>query len=318
MANEEHTKDIHRYSYSRLRTFKECPQKHHYLYVEQIPEPKNEYLLKGSLFHQCVEAVLKGEEPDEFYKEWKDYVDVGLIHEERDLLEYMVNAYFSYYYKDYEKETTIAVEREYTDELEEGDYFVKKVDQLYENNSLLGVRDIKTTGSQLKYTHEDVLHNMQLLTYVRAVEKDLNRTVDFIEIDEVRLAKLAESVPLNKNGKPSTSLDTLSLVTAELYREEIENQQLTNEPKYNNVLALLEQRGHPLFRRTKVQLTNRFLLDSNDKELRNLYLGAAIDLTYRNKDRSRCFMCPYNRICELDENGGSEQYREQLVQILSN
>lgn len=310
----EHNKDIHRYSYSRLSTFKDCPRKHHYIYVEQLPEPENEYTLSGSLFHKAVEYILSGKDPDEVYKEWHEAVDQGRMHIERDLLEYIVNLYFTHYYKDYGEEDTVIVEQTFTRALDDPDYFVMKLDQGYRLRGMLGVRDIKTTRGMLKYNQENVQGNMQLLTYVPAIEDYLGEKVDFVEIDEVRLAKLADQVPLIKNGKPSTSLETLSLVTAELYRDELEKQNLLNDQKYQNVLYLLEQRGHPLFNRVRVQLLNRNLIDSNEEEIESLYTAASIDTKYRIKDTSKCFMCPFKQICEHDEQVGGEKFREQLVE----
>lgn len=313
---EEHSKDVHRYSYSRLDTFKTCPMKHHYLYVEQIPELQSEYAIKGSLFHQCVEAVLKGEDPAHLYKEWKDYVNGGVIHAELDQLEYSVNEYFTHYYNDYSNEETLLVEKEYQFQLDEEDYFVEKVDQVYRINGVTIIRDIKSTSSELKYTPDMVKTNMQLLTYVLEVEKDLDTKVDAIEIDEVRLAKLADSVPLVKNGKPSTSLDVLNLVTADLYREELETQNLMEDQKYKNVLYLLEQRGHPLFRRVRIQLSNRALLETNLSELNSLYVGASIDLQYRIPEPSKCWMCPFKQICIHDQFSVDQSLRDKLIQNL--
>jgi len=308
------SKDIHRYSFSRLDTFKTCPRKHHYLYVEQLPEPDNEYALKGKLFHEAVEKILKGEDVEPVYKEWKDSVDTGLIRADRDQLEYSINMYFSFYYNAYQEEATLAVEQDFDKPMENDDYFVGKIDQIYDRNGLFIVRDLKTTGGPLKYTYEKVQNNMQLLTYVEPAEKLFNRTVDAVEIDEVRLEKLAESVPLIKNNKPSRDLDTLSLTTADLYREELETQNLLGDPKYQYTLSLLEQRGHPLFRRVLVQLSNRNLLDNNDEEIANLYLGAALDIKYRIKDSSKCFMCPYKQVCEHDEYGAGSSLREKLLE----
>jgi len=308
------SKDINRYSYSRLDCFKTCPRKHHYLYVEQLPEPDNEYTLKGSLFHKAVETILKGEDVEPVYNEWKDAVDTGLIHAERDLLEYIINMYFSYYYKKYEEENTIAVEQDFEKPLENDDYFVGKIDQIYERNEMVIVRDLKTTSSALKYNYDVVKDNMQLLTYVEPAEQLLGRKVDAIEIDEVRLAKLDTQVPLIKNGKPSKSLDTLQLTTAELYRQELEEQNLLEDAGYAAVLALLEQRGHPLFNRVLVQLSNRNLLDNNDEEIADLYLGAALDIKYRIKDPTKCFLCPFRNICEHDEYGAGDILRQKLIQ----
>ena len=156
MAEQQHEKDIHRYSVSRFATFKECPRKHYYQYIEQIPEPYNEYTESGSYFHRCVEAILKGENPEPIYEEFRKDVDNGLITLDRDQLEYTVAHYFSYYYNDYKNEHTIFIEETFEQPLEGDDYMVEKLDQAYEIHSLLGVRDIKTTRNEPKYTIDKV------------------------------------------------------------------------------------------------------------------------------------------------------------------
>jgi hypothetical protein len=161
-----------------------------------------------------------------------------------------------------------------------------------------------------------------LLTYVPPVEERLNKMVDFIEIDEVRLAKLATEVPTISGNKLSTSMDALSLVTAELFREELENRGLLDDPKYAAVLQKLEARGHPLFRRTKFQIANRNIIEQNLDDNYDVYTAASMGIKYRNKpsvfDKSdRCFMCPYKNLCAHDENGGDSMLREEIIKNLS-
>ncbi len=314
MAEEKHEKDINRYSVSRFNMFKECPMKHHYAYVEQLPEPDNEYTLAGRLVHQAIEYILKGKDVEEVYQEWYEAVDTGKLSLPRDQLEYTINQYFTYYYHDYNTEDTILVEHEFNYQLEGDDYFNGKIDQVYMKNGFVGVRDIKSTRQQLKYTRDDVYANNQLLTYVPPTEQLIDAKVNFIEIDEIRLAKLADEVPLIQRGKPSTDKENLSLVTADLYRAELERQNLLDDPKYARVLEFLEQRGHPLFNRVAVQLSNRDLLDTNEEENQNIYKAASLDIKYKLKDKQKCFMCPYRNICMHDELAGGTKSREQLIE----
>ena len=310
----DHEKNTHRYSISRLNVFRECPMKHHYEYIEQIPVPENEYTLSGTLLHKAMEYMLTGKDIDEVYKEWYDAVDNGLITLPRDQLEYTVNQYFAYYYYDTKKEQNLLVEKEFEEPLDNGDYFTAKVDHVYMINGLVGLRDHKSTRSPLKYEQKDVYADPQLLTYVVPVEKILDTKVDFIEIDEIRLAKLAESVPLIQRGRPSTDKEALSLVTADLYRQELEQQDLLEDPKYARTLEYLEQRGHPLFRRVKVHLSNRNIIDTNNEENENLYKAASLDIKYKIKDSKKCFMCPFRQLCMNDEVSGGTKMREMLIE----
>ena len=54
-------------SYSRLSTYVECPAKYANKYIKKIPvtTPVEDYFLKGTLAHRCIEEVLKGTEKED-------------------------------------------------------------------------------------------------------------------------------------------------------------------------------------------------------------------------------------------------------------
>src|SRR5690606_26338621 len=104
-----------------------------------------------------------------------------------------------------------------------------------EETGLIILRDTKTTSKSLKYTYNDVAYNQQLLFYVPFVEKELGIEIDAIQIDEVRIARLF-SVPINKNGKPSTDKGRNELVTYEDYYNTLKIMKLDKAPEYQSIL----------------------------------------------------------------------------------
>lgn len=311
MAEEKHEKDIKRYSYSRLKTFKECPRKHHYIYVEQISVPDNEFTYSGRMFHKCVERVLKGEEYQDVIEEFENACRSGIIKEDPDLLEYVVNEYFRYYGKDYLQEDTLLVEQELKVELLDDDYMVMINDQTYDRDGYVVVRDIKTTLNSLKYTIDEVKLNQQLLLYIPYIEQYIGRNVDAYEIDEVKLAKLKE-VPLLKSGKPSTDKKALSLVLYEDYYNKLCEMGLDTYKEYQAALEYLSERGHPLFKRVKVQLLNRTILDTNAVDINETYQAASTDISFKVKG-PLCMYCPFKYLCEQDSYGVDQGTRNMMI-----
>lgn len=54
---------IKTWSYSRYSTYKQCPRKAKYKYVDYIAEPSNQYLERGTQYHELAEKYIKGELP---------------------------------------------------------------------------------------------------------------------------------------------------------------------------------------------------------------------------------------------------------------
>jgi CRISPR/Cas system-associated exonuclease Cas4 (RecB family) len=122
--------------------------------------------------------------------------------------------------------------------------------------------------------------------------------VDEYEIDEVRLAMI-QPVPINANGKPTADKKRLGLVLYEDYRNKLCEMGLENEPEYAAILDYLEKRGHPLFKRTKVQLLDQNILASNIQDIAQTY--EKIKLGHDNRVRGKlCEYCAYQELCNLD------------------
>ena len=247
------------YSFSRLNTYNQCPRKHRYMYEEKIYTEGNEFLLLGELFHACIDKASKGESYEPIISDYEAKIKVGAITTASGMLEEVVQRYLEYYEPD---EEVIASELVIEEEWEDGDIFKGVVDRIVSNDNIITIRDTKTSQSPLSYTTNQVKFNTQLLTYCSLVQENLNMVVDEYEIDEVRLARI-QPVPINANGKPTADKKRLGLVLYEDYYNKLCEMGLENEPEYAGVLDYLEKRGHPLFRRTKVQLLDQNILAAN-------------------------------------------------------
>lgn len=319
--NNNHQKDIHRYSFSRFKTFHTCPRKHQYQYVEQLESEESAVTIPGKLFHKCIEQFLNDEDMSDTINEFKSLCMSGKLDMEPDLLEYIVSKYLQYYAKDYTSEKHLMVEKEFNEPLEDEDYITLIVDQAFEKDNLITVRDIKTTQNKLKYTYDDVVHNQQLLLYVPYVENELNAKVDMIQIDEVRMAKLQE-VPINNNGKPTADRRRLELVSYEDYLDVLTSMGLETEKEYQPVLDYLRERGHPLFNRVTAQVLDSSVIDANAQDMLNTYhtiknqIDPSIGVNSYRVRGPLCKYCAYQHLCDYDMHGMTTAEREIIVNEL--
>lgn len=319
--NNNHQKDIHRYSFSRFKTFHTCPRKHQYQYVEQLESEESAVTIPGKLFHKCIEQFLNDEDMSDTLNEFKSLCMSGKLDMEPDLLEYIVSKYLQYYAKDYTSEKHLMVEKEFNEPLEDEDYITLIVDQAFEKDNLITVRDIKTTQNKLKYTYDDVVHNQQLLLYVPYVENELNAKVDMIQIDEVRMAKL-QDVPINNNGKPTADRRRLELVSYEDYLDVLTSMGLDTEKEYQPILDYLRERGHPLFNRVTTQVLDSSVIDANAQDMLNTYhtiknqIDPSIGVNSYRVRGPLCKYCAYQHLCDYDMHGMTMAEREIIVDEL--
>lgn len=309
-------KDIKRFSFSRFKTFQTCPRKHNYIYVEQIETEESSTTIPGKLFHQCIEYYLTGQDMTPIFQEFSRLCSTGKLELEPDLLPYIVSKYLQYYDKAYQNEKIVMVEHEFEDDLEDDDKLVLIVDQaFYDTNDYLVVRDMKTTLNKLKYTQDDVMYNQQLYMYLPYVESELNQKVDAIEIDEIKLAKL-QPVPFKNNGKPSIDKRLLDLVTYEDYYDALAQRGLESEKEFQPILEWLQQRGHPLFRRTRCQVLDQNIIASNAQDLIDTYHSAKSQVAYRVKG-PLCNYCDYKELCQLDYSCPATNERQMIIDKIS-
>lgn len=306
-------KDIKRFSFSRFKTYQNCSRKHHYQYVEQIETEETESTIPGKLFHKAIELYLKAEDISEPLNEFDTLCRQGKLQLDPGLLSDVFQQYIAYYRVDIQHEKNLMIEGNIEEKLEEDDYLVMVVDQVVEVDNFITIRDHKTTLKPLKYTWDDVTNNQQLLLYVPYVEDRLGVKVNAVEIDEVRIARL-EAVPLNLNGKPTVDKKKLELVTKEAYMAKLQELELDDAPEYKYIIDHLEKRGHPLFKRIKVQLLDGKSVRANLEDMWNTYktIKAAPGAS-RNRS-PLCNYCPFKEICNLDMGDPSQADRAIMIE----
>jgi ATP-dependent helicase/DNAse subunit B len=305
-------KDIKRFSFSRFKTYQNCSQKHYYQYEEQIETPETETTIPGKLFHEAIELFLKDEDPSKPLQEFDALCRQGKLNLDPGLLSDVLTQYVDYYKEEIKKEKNLMIEETIEEKLEDDDYLMLVVDQVVEENNFITVRDHKTTLKPLKYTWDDVNNNQQLLLYVPYVEDKLGVKVNAIEIDEIRIARL-EAVPMNLNGKPTVDKKKLELVTLQAYQNKLDELGLTGLPEYAYIIDYLTKRGHPLFKRIRIQLLDGHAVRTNLQDMWNLYKTMkATEGPSRNRS-ILCNYCPFKDICNLDMSNPSQSDRQIII-----
>ena len=306
-------KDINRFSFSRFKTFHQCPRKHYYQYIEQVETPENMTAMPGKLFHEAVALITEGQDPTPIYKQFESYCKSGQLEMESDLLENVVGYYFSYYKYDFVMERTLMIEEVIEESLDGDDKMIVVIDHVFErrDTGLIFLRDRKTSLGALKYKLEDVVGNQQLLLYVPYAEDKIQMKIDAVQIDEIRLQKL-DPVPVNNNGKPSTDKRRLANVTYEAYYDYLAGMGLEDEKSYQDTLEWMRERGHPLFNRVTHQLLDLNEIDTNMEDMHNTY-----DVIKSNTVKYRvrgplCNWCPFKDLCALDMINPTDQDRDVM------
>lgn len=283
-----------RWSYSRIMSFATCPRQHHYTYNEEIRSKGNIYTDLGDYWHRIMKAKNTGGDYEEVIKEYETAVKAGAIDKPEHLMRHVFNEYESWYAPD----NVLHAEEDIIEEWEDGDYAIFKIDCIYEKDGLNILRDYKTTIKNLKYDFSSVKYNQQLLIYKPIAEAAYGIKIHGVEIDEIRLA-ICEDVPFNKNGKPTADIRRLGLVKYETYLNTLEEMGLEDEPEYQSVLTELEKRGHPLFRRITIDVSDDHIVDENLDDLYGLYKVAKSNIKSRKRS-VLCDYCDYKELCEAE------------------
>jgi hypothetical protein len=305
-------KDIKRFSFSRFKTYQGCGRRHYYQYVEAIETEETEYTIPGKLFHEAFEKYMKGLDFTEALKTFDSLCYSGKLNLEPGTLTSVFQSYLTYYKNDIAKEKNLMVEEKLEEKLDEDDYLVLVVDQVVEVNGYYVIRDHKTTIKPLKYTWNDVNNNQQLLLYVPYVEEKLGIKINAIEIDEIRIAKV-QDVPLNANGKPTIDKKKLELVTHESYLNKLQELNLADNQEYKFVLEFLETRGHPLFKRIRVQLLDEKPVRANLEDMWNTYKSIKSSIGPARNRNILCNYCPFRELCDLDMSNPSDSDRKIMI-----
>ncbi len=304
--------DKNKFGVSRFTQFQKCPRKHSYIYSEAIETESSIYTIPGTLFHEAIGAFLLGEDMELPLDKFRKLCLSGELEHPPDLLEYTVSKYLQYYADDFKQERCLAAEKTYTEPLDDDDYISATVDEVYERDGVIVLRDRKTSLKKLKYTHDDVALNPQLLFYVPYVENDLGIIIDAVQIDEIRFAKLSD-IPINANGKPSADKRRLDLVTYEDYYDLLCSMGLDTNKDYQSIQEYLQKRGHPLFNRITIQILDQNIVNANMKDMLETYTTIKQVAPAYRVYGPLCHYCQFSDLCKLDMRFPSESEREIII-----
>jgi hypothetical protein len=299
-------------SWSRINRFRTCPKQYYYSYIEELEGQPNESLLLGSLMHRMIDAYYTGVEDLEVIQdEYESLIRQNLVTQSRTLLKSVLASYIQYYDKEIAEEKIVASEQSIVTEWDGEDQIEIIIDKVVERDGLITLRDHKTTTGPLKYTTDNVQYNNQLLLYATVLQDASNISVDAVEIDEIRLGELQEP-PRNKNGKPTADIRQLTFTTYESYYNTLASMELEDAPEYQNALAQLEKRGHPLFRRLTVML-NQELLSNVMEDTHITYTRLKENKFERNVGRL-CDWCEFKDLCRLDYYNPTDEDRHIVME----
>ena len=65
--------NIPQWSYSRLKTFEDCPKKAEYAYIQRIKEPGNKAMDRGKDIHKLCEEYIRGRFDDDIPKQLVEF-----------------------------------------------------------------------------------------------------------------------------------------------------------------------------------------------------------------------------------------------------
>lgn len=305
------------FGFSRFHTYRTCPKKYYYNYVENISGKEGEQLIMGRLFHKALELVYTDQDPKPALDEYKSLVSVGKLNNDPSLLEYVLNKYLEYYADSDASQEILAAELTLEEELSDGDFIQMTADRVYHDHDsgLVTLLDTKTTSKKtLSYTTDHVQYNNQLLFYVPFLEDHLCTEINAICIDEVRFAKL-EDVPITGKGKPTRDMKNLNNVTYEAYIECLTTYGLETAPEYQTAILKLEKRGHPLFNRVICQKPELSVISSNIDDMRMVYESIKNEKFYRSCSKL-CSWCEYQELCNFDRFDPDVESREIMISSL--
>lgn len=211
------------FSYSKMGTYKECPQKYKFRYILKIPEKPKYYFAFGTALHQVMEFMYAGlkppfpplEETLRFFRlEWQktSFADKGYASAQKELEGYEEGVrIIEAYYKKHEKDifNPLSTEFKTTQDID-GLSVISIVDRIdYLGQGKVSILDYKT-GKTVKREPDQLLmyqklmgQSPQLLNLVRTKEPKIEK-VDVANLLFYYLPKLEEQ---NYTPAPKEEID---------------------------------------------------------------------------------------------------------------
>lgn len=314
------------FSYSRVKTWRDCHQKHYYRYVERLEKIVPTLALKrGEIYHAMLEAYLKGDSWEKVLDGYSKEYD-KLSEEEKKILgdlphtlEKIMRGYIKLYGNDGLKYPVVEEEfncaifmpsdleaiNKFLTSLGQDTLtdirFVGKIDAIAQNDKTWIVEH-KTVS---KIPDESMrLYDFQTVLYTYAIETDSkfeNFKPDGILWDYIRTKIPTVPEVLKKGGlSKAKNIDT----DYDTYYEAIISHD-ENPVDYADILNKLKEKGNTFYRRNYVLLASanmrRVLLDDFRRTILEIIINGDTD-KIKNLDRF-CNTCPYEEICQAELSG---------------
>lgn len=306
-----------RLSNSKAKTYRRCPNKYRYKYVEKLrPKRKAMQLERGSWIHDLLMHHYDGEDwcahhtklTKQFYNLFEEErEDLGDLPEECGRI---MRAYAQHYKAEDKQFVVVDSEMDEEVDLPNGQQFNFIIDLVLDDGDGLWLVDHKTVK---KFMEADfMLLDTQSARYFWAAEQMGYTPLKGFIFNEIRTKPPA--VPqLLKDGSLSLrkNIDT----DVRTYYEEIRRHAL--DPRdYADILTRLARRGHTFFRRTKlpkdpplVRQTLRELVQSGEEMVAAERRGRFP----RTPEKSCKWECEYLDLCQTELLTG--RWPEQLVKL---
>jgi len=304
-------------SHSKLNSFKSCPQKHYYSYVERIePITIQKPLYKGSALHELLEIRAK-HLIDNNNITWKDHLHQNL-QMKYDMLSDNDKDQIGDFIQDAEK---ILMQYDWVYEDEEIKYlevekwieiplvkrrnkediiFVGKVDAIIEIRGKQYIVEHKTFSSQPMTLQESWI-NVQTSLYAYALNKYYGYNITGILWDMIKAEPFSEPNIL-KNGEYGKQSGKVTLMS---FKENPGKEVL--EQVKNNHLNFLNRFVTPIVQ----PAIDSFIQES--KELAKELDKPADKISKFKRLSKDCSWCPFKDICSTELTGGDVDYVKNML-----
>lgn len=301
--------DLTEVSNSKIKCFTSCGRKGHYKYVEKLrPKRKPKALHFGSVFHETMETLLKGESVKEKILAYKAEWD-AMMDEEKELyaeadpknILNLVKRYKKHWAEHDKDAEIICVEQDFKIRIPDTPLvYVGKIDYIQRRDSGIYPSDLKTCKSipddefRMRDTQSaNYLWSLKLLAPYLGFKPDEIRGFVF---DYVR--KKPPAIPeVLKNGTLSRrkNIDT----DVETYRQAvIDNGEDPDD--YADMLELLKYRGKKFFARRMITKSDYLLKSVFDEVVSiGMMIHNGTFPNFRNIGLD-CDHCEYKSICQCD------------------
>jgi hypothetical protein len=194
-------------SYNKASTFRGCPKKFYWHYVEGlVPVTRTPALSLGGILHEGFDLFYKGASDGEVYKhileKFTEEVNKEEVADQEELILSKYTAlgmWLNYPYKNLKEYDSIISEEEFNVPLGEGLNFIGKVDGRVFQNNRWWIRELKTTGLSLRQFEGRAHVSGQATGYVYGLTKK-GYDIKGVMYEYIRKPILRKNVKENVEG----------------------------------------------------------------------------------------------------------------------